>query len=58
MPGLAVRHDDDDSDDDDDDNDDENQDEDGVLPPPSGLTKGTKPRMSVDQANANLSKAT
>ena len=63
MPGLEVRHDADDSDDsddsdDDDDDGDEDGDEDDVLPAPSGLTKGTKPRMSVDQANANLSKAT
>jgi len=47
-----------DKDRDDDDEEDEDEDEDDALPPPSGLTKGAKPRMSVEQANANLSKAT
>jgi len=58
MPGLEVRQDLDDSDDDDDDADaDVSEEEDDDVPPLSGLAKGTKPRMSVEQANANLSKA-
>ena len=57
MPGLVARKDVDDSDDDHDNDDADDDDEENNVPLISGLAKGTKLRMTVEQTNANLSKA-